>query len=174
MLRLDQTPYVFQGRIAGAKGVWMVDILDESVPGCTRDFWIEITPSQLKFKGHKMDNYYADADRMTFEVHSYSKKLSASTLNFPLMPILANRGVPEEVFSRLLKEDLTDKVDVLRVAMDGGLALGKWNQDNNPVTGERAFCKEIKMQGGVPDSTPERIHWFIEVRYYLAHRTGQH
>ncbi|MCJ1262320.1 hypothetical protein MMC22_002190 [Lobaria immixta] len=169
MLRLDQSPYVFQGRIAGAKGVWMVDILDESVPGCTRDFWIEVTPSQLKFKGHKMDNYYADADRMTFEVHSYSKKLSATNLKFPLMPILANRGVPEEVFSRLLKEDLTDKVDVLRVAMDGGLALGKWNQDTNPVTGERAFCKEIKMQGGVPDSTPERIHWFIEHGFEPKH-----
>lgn len=142
----------------------MVDILDESLPHCKREFWIEITDSQLKFEGHVMDNIYPDADRMTFEVHSYSKKLSASTLNFQLMPILANRGVPEEVFSRLLKEDLTEKVGLLELAMDGGLALGKWNQEINSLTAERAFQKEIEMIGGVPISTPERINWFVEVR----------
>lgn len=146
----------------------MVDILDESLPHCTRDYWIEITDSQLKFEGHQLDEIYPDPDRMTFEVHSYSKQLSAATLNFQLMPILANRGVPEEVFSRLLKEDLTEKVEVLKFAMDGGLALGKWNQDNNSVTGERASHKEIQMLGGVPFSTPEKINWFLEVGCYLV------
>lgn len=110
-----------------------------------------------------MDNLYPDADRVTFEVHSYSRRLSPATLNFQLMPILANRGVPEEVFSRLLREDLLDKVGLLEVAMDGGLALGKWNQDNNTVVGERAVCREIEMLGGIPNSTPEKINWFIEV-----------
>lgn len=142
----------------------MVDVLDEHLPDCQRGFWIEITESQLKFKGHSFDDYHPDADRVTFEVHSYSKKLSAATLNFQLMPILANRGVPEKVFSRLLKEDLMEKVGVLEVAMDGGLALRKWNQDNNPVTGERASRKEIEMIGGVPNSTAEKINWFVEVR----------
>lgn len=120
-----------------------------------------------------MDNLYPDADRVTFEVHSFSRRLSPATLNFQLMPILANRGVPEEVFSRLLREDLMDKVGVLEMAMDGGLALGKWNQDNNPVVGERAVCREIEMLGGIPNSTPERINWFIEVRYYLDYKIGQ-
>lgn len=151
----------------------MVDILDETLPHCKRDFWIEITQSQSKFEGHVMDNLYPDADRVTFEVHSFSRRLSPATLNFQLMPILANRGVPEEVFSRLLREDLMDKVGVLEMAMDGGLALGKWNQDNNPVVGERAVCKEIEMLGGIPNSTPERINWFIEVRCYLDYKIGQ-
>lgn len=152
----------------------MVDILDESVPQCNRDFWIEITDSQQKFEGQLIESYNPDVEQVTFEVHSYSKKLSPAALNFQLMPILANQGVPEEVFSLLLKEDLMEKVGVLELAMDGGLALGKWNQENNPVTGERAFRKKIEMLGGIPNSTAERISWFVEVRYYSAHQTGQH
>ncbi|MCJ1464994.1 hypothetical protein MMC07_003609 [Pseudocyphellaria aurata] len=162
MLFLDQTPSVFQGRIAGAKGLWMVDVLDEHLPNYQRGYWIEITESQLKFKGHHFDDYHPDPGRVTFEVHSYSKKLSAATLNFQLMPILANRGVPEKVFSCLLKEDMAEKVGALEIATDGGLALRQWNQDNNPVTGERASRKEIEMTGGVPNSTAEKINWFIE------------
>lgn len=147
----------------------MVDILDESLPSCNREFWIEITDSQLKFEGHAVDDIYPDDNRVTFEVNSYSKKLLASTLNFQLMPILANRGVPEEVFSRLLKEDLMEKVNALEMSMDSGLALGKWNQDTNPVAGERAYRNQIEMIGGIPLSTPEKINWFVEVRYYLVH-----
>lgn len=152
----------------------MVDILDETLQSCSREFWIEVTDSQLKFEGHAVDDIYPDPNRVTFEVNSYSKKLSASALNFQLMPILANRGVPEEVFSRLLTEDLMEKVGVLEVAMDSGLALGKWNQDTNPVAGVRAYSKEIEMIGGIPLSTAEKINWFVEVRYYLVHQTGQH
>ena len=164
-LGLDTVPSAFQGRIGGAKGMWMVDALDESLPNSQREngYWIEITDSQLKFEGHLTDNLFPDRERVTFEVQSYSKKLSTASLNYQLMPILEDRGVPYEVFKRLLEEDLTAKVGELEVAMDSALALRKWNQDNNSTVEERLSNKGIEMMGGLPDSAAEKINWFVEV-----------
>lgn len=164
-LGMDQMPSIFQGRIGGAKGVWMVDALGEQPfnSGSRQDFWIEITDSQLKFEPHPQDAMFPDTARVTFEVIKYSKKLSATTLSFQLMPILEDRGVPYEVLKRLLEEDLTARVGELEVAMDSTLALRKWNQEVNPVFEERLRNGGIEMAGGMPDSVPERINWFVEV-----------
>ena len=162
-LGLTQTPSVYQGRIGGAKGMWMFDALDEHLPQSKRDYWIEITDSQLKFNGHPEDNLYPDESRMTFEVHDYSKKLCPAALNFQLIPILEDRGVPYTVFQHLLEEDLTSKVAELKVAMADPGKLRKWNQDNNPVAGERLENNGVEMFAGLPASLADRINWFVEV-----------
>ena len=167
-LGLDhQVPCAFQGRIAGAKGVWMVDALDENPSRSDHAKWIEITDSQLKFEGHPIDALHPDPARMTFEVHSWAKRLNSARLNFQLMPILVDRGVPPKVFMRLLENDLTAKVAELEVAMDDRLSLRKWNQENNNVSEERARYEGIEMLGGLPNSTGEKINWFIEVSQCL-------
>ena len=167
MLGMDQAPSVFQGRIGGAKGVWMVDALDERPSRLVRRdgkaYWIEISNSQLKFKPHAVDAFSPDKDRITFEVYKFSKKLSSSSLNFQLIPILENRGVPQEVFRRLLREDLSSRVGEMEIAMEDRLSLRKWNQDTNPVSEERARYGGIEMVGGLPESTAEKINWFVEV-----------
>ncbi|KAL8973519.1 MAG: hypothetical protein Q9197_002229 [Variospora fuerteventurae] len=160
-LNLSYTPSIFQGRIAGAKGVWMVDSLDETIDGPDGDFWIEITDSQSKFEARAEDEYYPDPERVTFEVSSFSRPLMQAKLNFQLMPILAEGGVAFEVFSTLLKDDLTAKVSELEAAMESGLAIRKWNQDVNSVMAERAV-HGIQMSGGLPKSLPEKINWFVE------------
>lgn len=145
----------------------MIDALDERPPALTRRdskvYWIEITDSQLKFRPHPIDALWPDAARITFEVHKFSKKLSSSSLSFQLLPILEQRGVPQDVFKRLLREDLSSRVSELEAAMDGGLALRKWNQDTNSVSGDRARFGGIEMVGGLPESTSEKINWFVEV-----------
>lgn len=141
----------------------MVDALDEIWPQSSRNFWIEITESQLKFEKHQHDAIYPDPARVTFEVHSYSKPLSSASLNFQLMPILAHQGVPKGEFHRLLEEDITAKVDQVDAATDSPLSLRKWNQDNN-VTSEMARHDGMQMQGGLPQMNVQRINWFIDVR----------
>lgn len=141
----------------------MVDALDENPSRSDQAKWIEVTDSQLKFEGHPLDALRPDPARMTFEVHSYAKQLSSAALNFQLMPILIDRGVPPNVFMRLLENDLTAKVAELEVAMDDPLSLRKWNQDNKSVPTERARYESIEMLGGLPDSDGEKINWFIEV-----------
>ena len=142
----------------------MIDSLNETPQQQGRNHWIEITDSQLKFEGHSSDAMYPVTARVTFEVNDYSRKLSPSSLNFQLMPILVDRGVPPEVFMRLLDQDLTARTAELQVAMDSGLALRKWNQDNNSTRDERARHGGIEMVGGLPDSRSEKINWFLEVR----------
>ncbi|KAL9027391.1 MAG: hypothetical protein Q9196_004077 [Gyalolechia fulgens] len=161
-LNLDRTPSIFQGRIAGAKGVWMVDTLDETLAGPDGEFWIEITDSQLKFEASGKDEYQPDPERVTFEVRSFARSLVQANLNFQLLPILADRGVPFEVFSHLLEADLTAKVAELEAAMGSGLAIRKWNQDVNTVLTTERAAYGVEMLGGLPDTLPEKINWFVE------------
>ena len=141
----------------------MVDPQDETPSEQGRNYWIEITDSQLKFEGHNRDEYDPEPARVTFEVNASAKKLSSSSLNFQLLPILVDRGVSPDVLADLLEQDLTARVSELEVAMDSRLALRKWNQEINPITAERARYGGIQMQGGLPLSTAEIINWFTEV-----------
>ena len=143
----------------------MVDALDEVWPKSSRNFWIEITESQLKFEKHQHDAIYPDPARVTFEVHSFCKPLSSASLNFQLMPILAHQGVPKGEFQRLLEEDINAKVDQLDAATDSPLSLRKWNQDNN-LGSEMIEQESIQMQGGLPCLNVERINWFLDVRAF--------
>ena len=169
-LDLDQVPCAFQGRIGGAKGMWLVNSLEDVIvksqdktPQSTDiGYWIEITDSQLKFESHPLDAIYPEKNRVTFEVNDYPRKLTSSSLSFQLMPILENRGVPAEVFMDLLRADLTAKVGELQSTMESGLSLRLWNQRSNPVAEERAKFGGIEFQGGLPLSMAEKINWFVE------------
>lgn len=147
--------------------MWMIDAQDETPSKHGRNYWIEITDSQLKFQGHPRDDLVPEPARVTFEVNAWAKRLSSSSLNFQLLPILVDRGVPPNVFATLLDQDLTARVGELEVAMDSGLALRKWNQEINPITAERASYGGIEMQGGLPSSRAETINWFTEVNISL-------
>ena len=142
----------------------MVDAINEDPRVSERKFWIEITDSQLKFEGHLNDkSYHPDPPRVTFEVHDQSAPVSSSSLNLQLLPILIDRGVPAVELARLLEEDLTEKVANLEAAMDSRVALRKWNQDNNSVTGDRVRLGAVQMVGGLPYSLAEKVNWAVEV-----------
>ena len=162
MLGLDETPSVYQGRIAGAKGLWMVDCLDEIPAKSEREYWIEITDSQLKFEGHAQDALYPEPGRVTFEVLDSSTRLTPSALSFRLIPILLNQGVNWRVFERLLTEDLNSRIREVEIAMDDPLSLRSWNQKNGFATKERVKNGGIEMMGALPRSDPERINWLLE------------
>lgn len=163
-LRLEHIPSVFQGRIGGSKGVWMVDAIDEVLDLSDADgrSWIEITDSQSKFEAPPIDSFQPDSDRVTFEVNAWSKDLIPSYLNFQLIPILQDRGVPDEVIKQKLIDDLHSKTNDLQDAMQDGLALRKWCHSNFPTTSDRVRNDGIKMLGGLPDSKIEKVIWFLD------------
>ncbi|EED17583.1 RNA-directed RNA polymerase, putative [Talaromyces stipitatus ATCC 10500] len=83
------TPSAFQGRIAGAKGLWMVD----RDRGEDERFWIQVSDSQLKVKPHPRDFFgHVDKEKITFEVVGWSKPLRSSEINTQLLEVLNNRG----------------------------------------------------------------------------------
>ncbi len=159
-------PSAFQGRIGGAKGLWMIDIAEEPLhpkgPG-DRDFWIEITDSQLKFEAHPIDLTFPDPDRVTFEVHSWSKPLAPASLNFQLLPILEDRGVPRDVLAKLLREDLTFQIAQQKASMNEPMTFRKWNHDTNTTRDERVKNEGVKSLGSLPESLSEQINWFLDV-----------
>ena len=160
--RLDRIPSVVQGRIRGAKGLWHLDAFDQSFSTDTRGFWIEVTDSQEKFRPHDRDHMFPDKARVTFDLLAWSKPLVPASLNFQLLPILINRGVPRSVIEKLLHDDLTSKVETLKAAMETPLNLRKWSEDCNPVREERLRAKTIQMTGGLPDSLGEKINFLVE------------
>jgi hypothetical protein len=108
-------PSAFQGRIAGAKGLWMI-----SAESYTKDpehlaIWIQISTSQLKFQPHdedRHDNTY-DPHRLTFEVSRYSSASSSSELHRSFIPIMVDRGVSKETIAGFMKEQLVYERDQL-------------------------------------------------------------
>ena len=148
----------------------MIDAQDETPSQQGRNYWIEITDSQLKFQGHAQDDHHPEPARVTFEVTAggWAKRLSSSSLNFQFLPILVDRGVPPDVLVKLLEQDLKAHVKELEVAMDSGMALRKWNHEKNCTTADRAEHGGIEMNGGLPSSTAEMINWFTEVLLSLT------
>lgn len=141
------TPSAFQGRIAGAKGLWMVDrhesiyksFIEENGP----DIWIEISDSQLKIHPHPReweDDY--DPEKLTFEVCKWSKPLHAVDLNIQLLSILDHGGNPKlrEYLAELTRDGINqlaqDFEDVLK--SDSSVLCRSLLQKFKP-TGESAY-----------------------------------
>ena len=145
--------------------MWMVDPLGQrlnknlDVP----DIWIEITDSQLKFKGHPIDDFQPEGNRVTFEVVSWCRPLASSYLNFQMMPILVHGGVDPTLLEIMLEEDLRSKAAEVEAAMEHPLKLRMWIQENHNPSGERLNNGIIEWQGGMPDTKTERAIWFVEV-----------
>lgn len=100
----ERPPSVYQARIGCWKGLWMVDV--ENAPNDRKsDVWIEVTPSQKKFDRHPEDETY-DSRRTTFEVVTWSTPVASARLSPTLVPILLDRGVPEQTLHDLFQASL--------------------------------------------------------------------
>ncbi|KAJ5664860.1 uncharacterized protein N7477_007308 [Penicillium maclennaniae] len=99
-------PSAFQGRIAGAKGLWMVDGEVPRHGAFHKDggdgIWIEISDSQLKIKPHPVNwKDPVDEEKLTFEVVNWSKSLHPVDLNIQLLGILDFGGHMKEYIAKL-------------------------------------------------------------------------
>lgn len=97
------TPSAFQGRIAGAKGLWMVD-KHQSELSAEDDVWIQISDSQLKIKPHPREwQEPVDDDKLTFEVVKWSKPPHPVDLNIQLLAILDHGGHVKDYIADLAR-----------------------------------------------------------------------
>lgn len=101
------TPSCFQGRIAGAKGLWMVDRHRSNLFADDDDVWIQISDSQLKIKPHPGSwREPVDKEKLTFEVVKWSKPLHPVELNVQLLGILENGSSVKEYIAELTREGI--------------------------------------------------------------------
>ncbi|PWY90801.1 RNA-directed RNA polymerase [Aspergillus heteromorphus CBS 117.55] len=98
------TPSSFQGRIAGAKGLWMVDRHQSHISAGGDNIWIQISDSQLKIKPHPHEwRGLVDDEQLTFEVVKWSKPLHPVDLNTQLLAILDHGGHVKEHIADLTR-----------------------------------------------------------------------
>ena len=164
MLGLSEIPSVFQARICGAKGLWMVDkdvsmasVYPTQMAG--RGFCVEVGDSQLKIKPAPHEFRTATEEQMTFEVLDHSVPGSEASLNFQLMTILRDRHVPKEVLQDFLRADNEAFQNGLFEAMNSRERLLEWVSSNRLSSRTR---DEIITMGSFPDTLQERVVMLLE------------
>jgi len=161
---LENIPSVFQARIGGAKGLWMVDTddnmrADYPAQMTGRNFCVEVTDSQLKIWPHPKDDMRGDELQRTFEVVDYSIPLHTATLNKQFLSILDDRGVPRDVLKQLLLADNKVFHQGLFDVIDNPLLLRDWLATNKLSS---RGLDEVRYSGGLPEATDEQIILLLE------------
>lgn len=163
-LGLEEVPSIFQARIAGAKGVWMVDhdeMLIQRYPTQMKErkFCIEVSESQLKIKPHPRERLEAHATQRTFAVVGWSKMPRPASLNFQILAILCHGGVKKEALTKLLLADQCQYHEALFQAMNSRLRLREWiEQNRTSIRGQ----EDIPFVGAWPDEGDEQIIMLLE------------
>ena len=131
----SRMPSAFQARVAGAKGMWMVEKAnDMNQYESERGYWIEIADSQMKIKPHPQNMLDAEEEQLTFEVLDWSKPdLKPAALNHQLLRILYARGVPKETFEDRLHVDTDNFYNDLDDSMRDPIQCRKFLQKLVPM-----------------------------------------
>ncbi|KAI9255492.1 RNA dependent RNA polymerase-domain-containing protein [Sporodiniella umbellata] len=147
----DQLPCAVQGRIGGAKGIWIISP-DLDFNSGKR---IQIRASQLKFKtGLPQANMGIDPHHYTFDLVKNSLCIYPSNLNTQFIQVLASGGVPTQVFDALLIDYIrrmatvltkNRSVKVLRnwVAKTGNVMGRRWENEEH---GEKGIWKNLTAE----------------------------
>jgi hypothetical protein len=155
-------PSAFQGRIGGAKGMWMVSGETFSRDPKNLQVWIQINNSQLKFNPHEedlLDNAF-DPLRLTFEVTNYSTAPCPSELHISFIPILVDRGVPRDAIAKMMTTRLdADRAELLDALVDS-TRLYDWLHRNGTKS-----SGDVAWQGALPVALEEKIKFMLEAGF---------
>ncbi|KAI2083494.1 hypothetical protein LOZ36_005572 [Ophidiomyces ophidiicola] len=127
----DENPSCFQGRIAGAKGIWMVDS-PASTLHSNDDIWIQISDSQRKIFPHPAGSNVYDDHQRTFEVVSWSRPLRPVNLNVQLLMVLQHGGVHRDRLRELIRREVDDWYNEFKRILPSGVASRAWVQRQGP------------------------------------------
>lgn len=157
-------PSVFQGRVAGAKGLWMISAPTYSEHPGDREIWIEISDSQNKFEPHTEDlsDELCDKNRLTFEVLTHSKQPRAAALHVSFIPILLDRGVPREQLKHLVVDYLDYERQQLMENIANPVWLRKWINEQNSLSEERNRQGDLVWRAGLPLQPVEEAILLLE------------
>ena len=159
----ERPPSVFQARIGCWKGVWMVDV--QNLPHKRQDdIWIEVTPSQRKFHRHPEDlsDKTFDGRRTTFEVVTWSMPPASARFSPTLIPILVDRGVPEQALHRLYHASLEYERKTMMDAAQNVQLLYRWVYSKASVIQDNQEDTEMMWLGSLPSSKPKAALYLLE------------
>ncbi|TKA78185.1 hypothetical protein B0A49_01311 [Cryomyces minteri] len=157
-------PSAFQGRIGGAKGVWTISAPSEMTDLEHTNIWIEITPSQMKFKPHDtdLDDATFDSNRLTFDMLKFSGSPKPSILHMSFLPILQDRGIPKGTLMKFVRDHMDhDRKEVLAAVADP-VALRRWVHSQNAWLEESQKEQGITWRAALPRLTMEKVNMLLE------------
>jgi hypothetical protein len=155
-------PSAFQGRIGGAKGMWIVSGETFSRDPKNLQVWIQISKSQLKFDPHEEDlsDHTFDPLRLTFEVTNYSTAPCASELHISFIPILVDRGVhPDNIAKMMTKQLDADRAELFDALADSTRAYDWIHRNGSKSSGD------VTWQGALPVALEEKIKFMLEAGF---------
>ena len=172
----ERPPSVFQARIGCWKGIWMVDA--QNLPGEPQsDIWIEVTPSQRKFYRHPEDleDNTFDARRTTFEVVTWSMPAAPAQLSHTLIPILIDRGIPEQALHELCQASVAHEKKSLMDAAQNPHLLYRWVYSKACVSPNEQEGTRTLQLGSLPFSNVKVALYLLEqgfIPYELPYLAG--
>ena len=146
-------PSAFQGRIGGAKGLWMISAESFTKDPQHLEYWIKINKSQQKFHPPADQPHH----HRTFEVSNYSSAPSPSELHISFIPILIDRGIKKEAVSGLMRECLDTERKKLLELLPDPVKTYDWVHQNGAKT-----RTEPSWQGALPLSLEEKLKFLLE------------
>jgi hypothetical protein len=129
-LGIPTLPTALQGRISGAKGLWVVDLNGNA----GEDYWLEVSPSQLKIKPHPYKRKASDEHRR-FEVTKWSGAADYSpALNVQFLTVLQHCGVTFDVLKGFVEVQMNTYYEDLLKAMSDPCLLRAWLQQYHTIS----------------------------------------
>lgn len=169
-------PSAFQGRIRGAKGMWMVSAEAHTRDQEHKDIWIEISDSQSKFKPHQEDedDRTFNAHRLTFNHVNHSFVNGSTDLHISFIPILVNRGVERDVIADFMIRRLDVERRQLLDRLFNSVALHNWvMKESSAISGV------VPWDAALPVTLSEKVKLLLRVGFtpqespYLANVLGR-
>ncbi|KAF2642160.1 hypothetical protein P280DRAFT_449672 [Massarina eburnea CBS 473.64] len=163
--RKEPIPSVFQGRIGGAKGMWMVCGEPSTNDPAELEIWIDIADSQLKFQpwdDDLLDNHPYDPHRLTFEYVGHSSSPGPSELHISFIPILVDRGVALNDIKELMIDRLDMERDELLNTLPDAVKIYHWLHQQSSTD------EDPPWQAGLPQSLPNKIRHLVQSGFYPA------
>ncbi|KAF1914659.1 RNA dependent RNA polymerase-domain-containing protein [Ampelomyces quisqualis] len=171
----EPLPSAFQGRIGGAKGMWMLSAEPHTRDPAHLAIWIDVTDSQEKFtRAHAdlADNRPYNPHRLTFNHVNHTFVHGARDLHISFIPILVDRGVSRDVIAGLMRNRLDQDREQLMDMLDDPVRLHNWITKQGSATPPQGI---LPWQAALPLAVAERVKLLLRTGFsprqspFLAH-----
>ncbi|RCI14848.1 hypothetical protein L249_6515 [Ophiocordyceps polyrhachis-furcata BCC 54312] len=155
-LGLSDTPAGYQGRIGSAKGFWIIDVESELYDG---DVWIELYPSQIKWKCDFLESSYR-----IFEVRAYAREAKTGSLNHQFIPLLEAQAIDRLDMRRCIEEALRNSLmadlEALMLALDHPEDLRLWLRQVGQTSSQG-----VRFLAGLPRSKEDIVAFLVDAGF---------
>lgn len=160
-LGLTTTPSAVQGRLGGAKGMWIVDVSENS-----DKIWIETYPSQRKWE---LDWSRAHEEHRTLEIKNVASIPKSASFNLQFLPVLEDRALNKtemrETIGKLLQDNIQDELEGQKRALQSPMQFRQWTHENGSYKNDRLIHGHIPYLGGMPQEDEEVMNCMLDAGF---------